>query len=202
MVSVTQEARAEPLPRPTGRLLSGGLPLAWLGVVPFFLYVTLFLLLPALSLIVGAFQTESGSLTLANVNSILQPQFTDAYKTSLELSAVTALSGGILGLLVAYSVVREGAPSWLRAVFTTFSGVAANFAGIPLAFAFIATLGVTGIVTVFLRDRGIDIYSDGFTLYHFTGLAITYTYFQFPLMILIITPSLDGLRREWREAAT
>jgi putative spermidine/putrescine transport system permease protein len=26
-------------------------------------------------------------------------------------------------------------------------------------------------------------------------------YFQFPLMVLIIAPALDGLRREWREAA-
>jgi putative spermidine/putrescine transport system permease protein len=170
--------------------------------VPFFLYVLLFLLLPALALVVGAFQSDSGGLTLSHIHTIFQAQFTDAYKTSIKLSLITALSGGIIGLFVAYAVVKEGAPSSLRAVFITFSAVAANFAGVPLAFAFIATLGTTGIVTVFLRDHGFDLYTHGFTLYHLTGLAITYTYFQFPLMILLISPALDGLRREWREAAT
>jgi putative spermidine/putrescine transport system permease protein len=201
-MSVTRGVR-RPLPRRSlGRLLVGRRSFAWVGVVPFFLYMALFLLLPALSLVLGAFQSDAGGLTLSHVQVIFQGQFVDAYKTSIRLSVVTALSGGILGLFTAYALVKEGSPGWLRSAYTTFSGVAANFAGIPLAFAFIATLGTTGIVTVFLRDRGFDLYGRGFTLYHFTGLALTYTYFQFPLMILIISPALDGLRREWREAAT
>lgn len=203
MASVRQEARGQPRwASPTDRLLSRRWFFAWLGVVPFLLYVALFLLVPAVVLVVGAFQSDSGGLTLAHIRVIFQPQFVQAYKTSIRLSVVTALTGGILGLFVAYAVIKEGSPGWLRGAYTTFSGVAANFAGIPLAFAFIATLGTTGIVTVFLRDHGFDLYSHGFTLYHFTGLVITYTYFQFPLMILIISPALDGLRREWREAAT
>src|SRR5690606_33308725 len=36
----------------------------------------------------------------------------------------------------------------------------------------------------------------------FWGLTITYLFFQIPLMILIVTPALDGMRREWREAAS
>jgi putative spermidine/putrescine transport system permease protein len=85
----------------------------------------------------------------------------------------------------------------------TFSGVASNFAGVPLAFAFIATLGPIGLVTVFLRTQlGIDLRSLGFNLLSFWGLTVTYLFFQIPLMILIITPALDGLKREWREAAS
>lgn len=202
MTSVTREAGTASPGRATGRLLSSRRSFAWLGVVPFFLYITLFLLLPAVSLVAGAFQNDSGGLTLSHVRTLSQAQFIEAFKTSIKLSLVTALTGGLLGFFVAYAVVKPGAPGWLRAAFTTFSGVAANFAGVPLAFAFIATLGTTGIVTVFLRDRGFDLYGHGFTLYHFTGLAITYTYFQFPLMILIISPALDGLRPEWQEAAT
>src|SRR5581483_5858082 len=81
-------------------------------------------------------------------------------------------------------------------------GVASNFAGVPLAFAFFSTLGRTGFLTALLRNQfGIDIYSLGFNLYSFLGLALTYLYFQFPLMVLIITPALDGMKREWREAA-
>lgn len=103
---------------------------------------------------------------------------------------------------MAHAALAEGAPGWIRSMLTTFSGVAANFAGVPLAFAFIATLGVTGAVTELLRDSlGLNLYGEGFSLFTFTGLAIVYLYFQIPLMILIIAPALDGLRREWREAA-
>jgi putative spermidine/putrescine transport system permease protein len=73
---------------------------------------------------------------------------------------------------------------------------------VPLAFAFLATLGRLGLVTVILRDWfGINIYALGFNLLSFSGLTITYLFFQIPLMILIVTPAVDGLRREWREAA-
>ena len=85
---------------------------------------------------------------------------------------------------------------------STFSGVASNFAGVPLAFAFIATLGRVGLVTVLLRTLfGVELYDSGFNLYSFWGLTLTYTYFQIPLMILIIEPSLEGMKKEWREAS-
>jgi putative spermidine/putrescine transport system permease protein len=84
----------------------------------------------------------------------------------------------------------------------TFSGVASNFAGIPLAFAFIATLGRTGFVTLLFKNvLGLNLYDTGFSLYTFWGLSLTYMYFQFPLMVLIIAPAIDGLKRQWREAA-
>jgi putative spermidine/putrescine transport system permease protein len=112
------------------------------------------------------------------------------------------VAGGILGFLIAYAAIREGTPRWIRSALTTFSGVAANFAGIPLAFAFIATLGTIGIVTQFLQNQiGFNIYENGFSLFSKTGVEITYLYFQIPLMILVIAPAIDGLRREWREAS-
>jgi putative spermidine/putrescine transport system permease protein len=114
---------------------------------------------------------------------------------------VTAVVGGLLGVLIAYAAIREGTPRVVRTVVTTFSGVAANFAGIPLAFAFIATLGTIGIVTQLLLDVGIDIYAEGFSLFSKTGIELAYLYFQIPLMILVIAPAIDGLRREWREAS-
>ena len=85
----------------------------------------------------------------------------------------------------------------------TFCGVASNFAGIPLAFAFLATLGRTGLVTVLLiKFLDFNIYSTGFNLLSFWGLTLTYLYFQIPLMVLILAPALDGLKREWREASS
>jgi putative spermidine/putrescine transport system permease protein len=103
---------------------------------------------------------------------------------------------------VAYAAIRDGTPGWIRSGLTTFSGVAANFGGIPLAFAFIATLGPLGIVTVWLRDHGWDPAEHGLTLFGKTGVELTYMYFQLPLMILVIAPALDGLKREWREASS
>lgn len=173
----------------------------WLGVVPFFAYAALFLLLPTVELVIKSFQGAAGGFTIANLGTLFQGQFRSAYVTSIELSAITALAGGLFGLFVAYAAVHGRLPAFIRPLLTTFSGVAANFAGIPLAFAFIATLGPTGVVTSLLNGAGLHIYDHGFTIFSLTGLSLTYVYFQFPLMILIIAPSLEGLRAEWREAA-
>ncbi|MFN8400935.1 MAG: ABC transporter permease subunit [Anaerolineales bacterium] len=180
----------------------------WLGVTPFFLFALLFLILPSLKLFVGAFTDEAGRFTLNNMLALFtQQSILASYSTSIQISAVTAIGGAIFGFLLAYSITVGGLPQSLRSMLITFSGVASNFAGVPLAFAFVATLGRTGIITAFLdefvfqRFFGVKLYQTGFNLYSFLGLSLTYMYFQFPLMVLIITPALDGLKREWREAA-
>ncbi|MBL8056775.1 MAG: ABC transporter permease subunit, partial [Anaerolineales bacterium] len=173
---------------------------AWLGVLPFFLFAFLFMLLPSTALFVGSFQNEQGQFTLDNLAGLFTPSILDAYWLSIQVSLVTAVLGGLFGFLLAYSVTAGGLPRFLRDALTTFSGVASNFAGVPLAFAFISTLGRTGFVTGLLRVVGFDIYDHGFNLYNFAGLSLTYLYFQFPLMMLIMAPALDGLKKEWREA--
>lgn len=175
----------------------------WVGVAPFFIFAILFLILPSLRLFVGSFTNNDGQFTLDNVLQLFEEQsILNAYWLSIRISAVTALGGGIFGFLLAYSVTVGGLPKQLRSVLITFSGVASNFAGVPLAFAFVATLGRTGIITAILKDVfGLEIYKTGFNLYSFLGLSLTYLYFQFPLMVLVMTPALDGLKREWREAA-
>jgi putative spermidine/putrescine transport system permease protein len=177
--------------------------LTWLGVVPFFAYAFFFLLLPSAVVILGAFKGANGGFTTKNVSDVIHtPQYIHAFQTSLEISALTALLGGLLGLILAYAAVKRGTPGWIRSTLSTFSGVAANFAGVPLAFAFIATLGTLGIVTKFLSDHfGINLYQHGFSLFTFAGVSVVYLYFQIPLMILVIAPALDGLRPEWREAS-
>jgi putative spermidine/putrescine transport system permease protein len=189
-----------PLPRSSA---SGrGRRWVWLGVVPFFLYTFAFLLYPAISILLGAFQDESGKVTTKLVSSLFEHGSLEAYWTSIKLSVITAVLGGLFGLLIAHAAIAGRLPRWVRTTLTTFSGVAANFAGVPLAFAFISTIGFTGIITKFLNDRlGFDLYGTGFKLYSFWGLVIVYLYFQIPLMVLVIAPAIDGLRREWREAA-
>ena len=171
--------------------------------MPFFAYAAMFLVLPSLEVMVGAFKSSSGGYTVDNVRAILETaNLRNAFKTSIEISLVTSLLGGLFGLLLAYAAIRDGTPRWIRSAFGTFSGVAANFGGIPLAFAFIATLGTIGIVTQFLTNVfGFNPYFHGFTLFGKTGIEIVYLYFQIPLMILVIAPAIDGLRAEWREAS-
>jgi putative spermidine/putrescine transport system permease protein len=176
--------------------------LAWIGTLPFFAYTVAFLFLPAGAILAGAFQNDANRWTFSNIRLLFNHPYIDAFKTSIEISLVTALIGGVVGLFVAYAALREGTPRWVRSALTTFSGVAANFGGIPLAFAFIATLGPLGILTVFLRGHfHYDVYGHGFSLFTKTGVELAYFYFQLPLMILVIAPAIDGLRNEWREAA-
>jgi putative spermidine/putrescine transport system permease protein len=174
----------------------------WLGVVPFFLFAFLFIFLPSASLLIGAFQDSQGKFTLLNFGGLFEPSILASYWVTIRISLVTSVGGGLLGFFMIYAVTLGGLPRWLRTILTTFSGVASNFAGVPLAFAFIATLGRTGMVTVLLKLLfNLNLYDQGFSLYSFWGLTLTYMYFQFPLMALVITPALDGLKKEWREAA-
>jgi putative spermidine/putrescine transport system permease protein len=174
----------------------------WLIVAPFLAYVGAFLLIPTGEVVLRAFRTQSGSFSFAGMHLLREPQTISAFEETIKLSLITAVAGGLLGLFVAQATLSRGMPGWLRPVLTTFSGVASNFAGVPLAFAFIATIGSTGVVTLWFKHLGLDLYSHGFTIYGLLGLSLTYVYFQFPLMILIILPALEGIRREWREAAT
>jgi putative spermidine/putrescine transport system permease protein len=175
---------------------------AWLGVGPFFLFTVLFLILPTLDLVIGAFQTPEGSFTLENLARLNQPTIISAYWISIQVSVASALLGAAAGFFIAYAVVLGKLPKPLRPFVTTFSGVASQFAGIPLAFAFLATLGPMGLVTAWLSElAGINLRALGFNILSFWGLTITYLYFQIPLMVLILMPALDGLRKEWREAA-
>jgi putative spermidine/putrescine transport system permease protein len=178
------------------------LPLHWLGVVPFFAFALLFLILPTFGLVAGAFRNQAGDYTLENIVALSQPKLASAYWVSVQISITSAVLGALAGLAIAIAVIRGGLPPWLRSATLTFSGVASNFAGVPLAFAFIATLGRLGVLTIVLRDVfDINIYALGFNLLSFWGLTLTYLYFQIPLMIVIITPAIDGLKREWGEAA-
>ncbi|MFC3058155.1 ABC transporter permease [Paenirhodobacter populi] len=178
------------------------LPLTWLGLLPFGLFIALFLIAPTMKIVIGAFQTPAGGFTLDNIRGLFTTSILNSYWISIKISFASSAIGCLIGFLMAAAVVLGGLPKVIRSPLMTFSGVASNFAGVPLAFAFLATLGPLGLVTVFLRTEfGINLRAMGFNILSFWGLTITYLFFQIPLMILIITPALEGLRRDWREAA-
>jgi putative spermidine/putrescine transport system permease protein len=195
----TPAPRGAPAARP-GRRFSW----SWLGVMPFVVFATAFLVIPTLYLLTGSFENlrvprldpAYGQFTTANYGHLSEPNLADSYAASIEISAVTAIGGGIFGFLLAYAVIMGGLPRFLRSALMTFSGVASNFAGVPLALAFTFTLGASGILTPLIKSLGITL-----NIYSKTALELAYMYFQFPLMVLIIAPAIDGLRKDWREAA-
>ncbi|MEI4272131.1 ABC transporter permease subunit [Klenkia sp. LSe6-5] len=146
---------------------------------------------------VRAHGAHEESWSTASVTAITGGAYGRAYLGSLQLSAITAVLGAVLGLALAVAVLQARRGQLLRRLVLTASGVLANFGGIPLAFAFIATIGNAGVVTALLGRVGLD----GFSLYSMTGLALVYLYFLVPLMVLIIVPALEGLRPQWREAS-
>lgn len=198
----TMAAISDSLRLRASRWKAGAGTARWLGVLPFFVFVILFLILPTLYIVIGAFRQTGGGWTFDNILNLRQQSIINAYWVSIKVSFWSALLGCVIGFAMAASVVLWGVDRRLRNPLLTFSGVASNFAGVPLAFAFIATLGPAGLITLYLRTEfGINLRAWGWNLLSSQGLIVTYLFFQIPLMILIITPALDGLRREWREAA-
>lgn len=173
----------------------------WVGVLPFLLVAFLFLMWPAYAVVLQAFEAVGGGFTLDNVATATEAQYRSAFVTSGLLSLVTALIGGVVGTLLTYAVSTLGRPRFLKSAMATFSGVASQFGGVPLAFAFVATIGSAGLLTSLLGKIGVDMYGSGFSLLSFSGLVIVYLYFQIPLMLIVMTPAVEGLRTAWREAA-
>ncbi|GAA4785683.1 MULTISPECIES: ABC transporter permease subunit [Streptomyces] len=175
-------------------------PRTWLAAAPLLAFAALCFGIPLGALVHGAFTrtdpaTGSTTLTGDHLARSLEGPYLGALLGSVRLSALTALVAAVLGVLVAQAVVTSRSRA-LRSAALTASGVLANFGGVPLAFAFIATAGISGVVTQLA-----DLTDLGWNLYSFTGLAVVYLYFLIPLMVLVTVPALDGLRPRWREAA-
>ncbi|MFI0985979.1 ABC transporter permease [Streptomyces exfoliatus] len=175
-------------------------PRTWLAALPLIAFTGLCFGLPLGALLYGAVTrtdpaTGATALTGEHLSRSLQGPYLGSLVGSVQLSALTALIGSVLGVLIARAVVTSRSRA-LRDAVLTASGVLANFGGVPLAFAFIATVGISGVVTQLA-----DLSALGWNLYSFTGLAVVYLYFLIPLMVLVILPALDGLRPQWREAA-
>jgi putative spermidine/putrescine transport system permease protein len=171
-------------------------------MLPFLLFVAVFLGGPLYVVIHGAFTNENNHFTLDNFSQVFgQSQYLLALKNSAILALWTSIGPAILGLWLAAAVVAGKPNGLLRRVVSSASGVLAYFAGLPLAFALIATIGATGVITVFLRNAfGFEL-TQHLPLDSLTGVGLAYFYFQIPLMVILITPALEGLRPEWDEAA-
>lgn len=186
-----------------GRPLLGGrrFSLDWLGAIPFLAYVAAFLILPSAIVGVGAFLDANNSFTLDNFVHLSRSYIVTSTIETTFVSAVTALLGASLGALLSYAIVTGSPNGLLRRLVVSASGVLAQFGGVTLAFAFIASIGPAGFVYLFAQSHGVDYYAHGIWLFDLPGLNLVYLYFQIPLMVLVFLPALDGIKPQWREAA-
>jgi putative spermidine/putrescine transport system permease protein len=183
-VATTTETGARPVR--AGRRLS--LP-AWVGTVPFLCYVGVFLLLPTAIVLIHAFQNQGGGFSLTGLKVLGDATVRGYFTGSVELAAVTSVGGALLGAILAYAVASGNPEGVVRRLYLAGSGVLAQFGGVTLAFAFLATVGPSGLL----------LHASWF--YNFPeGIALIYLYFQIPLMVLVFMPAIDGLKIQWREA--
>ncbi len=173
---------------------------AWLGLLPFFGFLAIFLLLPTLGVIRKAFVANDDSYTTSGFTDAITDEW-GAFRNSIEVSLITAALGVVLGTGLAYAAATAKRPKWLRSLVSAFSGVAANMGGIVLAFLFFTLVGRQGLATKILADNGWNPYDHGFSVNDFSGVVLVYMYFQIPLMVLVTLPAIDGLKASWREAS-
>lgn len=198
MSTITEIPSVEPRRRATPALL-------WsrLGLVPFFGYVAVFFILPTAVIAYSAFRVKGdGGFGGANMSAALSGPYLDALWNSTKMSLISAAVAAVLGIVLAYAVVTSRGGVLQRMV-STSAAVLANFGGLPLAFLFVAAIGNAGVLTAFVdKHLGLSLREDlGLDLYSQSGVQFVYLYFLIPLMVLTITPALEGLRPEWREAA-
>ena len=163
---------------------------AWVGTVPFFAYVGVFLLWPTGIVVVDALKNPNGAWAFSNISELGSSQIRGYFIGSLKLCLLSSVTGAVLGAILAYAVASGDPDGMVRRLYIAVSGVLAQFGGVTLAFAFLVTIGPVGL------------------LFHASwyfefpwGIGLIYTYFQIPLMVLVFLPAIDGLRVQWREAS-
>jgi putative spermidine/putrescine transport system permease protein len=163
---------------------------AWVGTVPFFAYVGVFLLWPTGIVVVDALKNPNGAWAFSNISELGNPLVRSYFIGSLKLCLLSSVTGAVLGAILAYAVASGDPDGTVRRLYIAVSGVLAQFGGVTLAFAFLVTIGPVGL------------------LFHASwyfdfpwGIGLIYTYFQIPLMVLVFLPAIDGLKVQWREAS-
>ncbi|ALC84066.1 MULTISPECIES: ABC transporter permease [Bacillus] len=169
-------------------------------LLPFFLLIAMFLVVPVVTMISASLSGENGSgWTLGNyIEIFINPFYYQSFKNSAIISFTSSLIGVIIATFVAYSFTKFH--SAFQEKLLLFVNMTSNFAGVPLAFAFIILLGNSGVFTLLFQQFGIDLFQH-FDLYSWAGLTMIYVYFQLPLAVLLLFPIYKGIDEKWKEAS-
>lgn len=202
-MTVLDQVVAPAVPEPSAPAPRGAARRGWsaVGLLPFVLYIALFLALPTVLAVASGFVDKAGVFTLDNVAALGDPLVLSTFANSAVLSLVTAAVGAVIGALVCWAMLGLPESGAVRTAVDAASGVLAQFGGVMLAFVLIAAIGAKGVVTVALAElTGISLYENGMWLYDLPGVAVAYLLFQVPLMIITFMPALAALKPQWMEA--
>lgn len=172
-----------------------------LALLPFLVVAILYEIIPLITIVVNSFGPDKGTgFTLDNYAAVFEkPLYQKAILNSIRISLISSLVGIVIaffGAKAAHDVNNK-----LHNAFLTVLNMTSNFAGVPLAFAYMILLGNSGVMVQIGKEFGIDFLSN-FNLYTSDGLTMIYVYFQIPLSTLLLIPAFEGIRKEWKEAST
>lgn len=172
-----------------------------LALLPFVFLVVMYELLPLIMLVVDSFGLDKKPdvrFSLENYQKIFS---TLSYQRAIENSLKITLISTVVGIVIAFLGARAAYTSRgkFRSVFLTVLNMTSNFAGVPLAFAYMIILGNAGVIKQIANMYGVG-FIQNFDLYTSNGLTMMYIYFQIPLSTLLLIPAFNGIRQEWNEA--
>lgn len=172
-----------------------------LALFPFVIAVLGFEILPLLAMVIDSFKADEGQgwSLMQYATALGNKYYLLALKNSILISLYSSLIGIVAALVAAYSITKLSAKA--RNIVLMLSNMTSNFAGVPLAFAYIILLGNNGIFTILFQRLGWDVLAS-FNLYTWTGLGLVYVYFQIPLAVLLLYPTYYGIHEQWKEAAS
>ncbi len=146
-----------------------------------------------------SFQSNDGTFGLSQFISIFtDPFYMQAIKNSLTISFLSSTVAIVIAAIGGYSISRLAGRQ--NKVMVMITNMTSYFEGIPLAFSFIVLLGNNGLFTLLFSQLGLDIFHQ-FNLYSWVGLIVVYIYFQIPFAIMLLLPTYQGLKMEWRYAS-
>lgn len=167
-----------------------------LFLLPMLILLLLFQLAPLIWVITNSLLAEQQLSWIHYSDVLTSPFYRQAFGHSLWISILSSMIGLLIATIGCASLRQTHGR--VRNMLLAFTNMTSNFAGVPLAFAFIIILGFNGAITLILRRLG---WMEDFNLYSSHGLVLIYSYFQIPLAILLLYPAFEALKPEWQEAA-
>ena len=170
-----------------------------MALLPFLVVALLYEIIPLIMVIMNSFQSDAGTgITLENYQTIAEKLlYQKAIFNSIRISLISSLGGIVVAFLGAKAIAESKGK--IANLFMTILNMVSNFAGVPLAFAYMVLLGNAGFMVHVGQKLGISALAD-FNLYTSDGMSMIYIYFQIPLATLLLVPAFAGIRKEWKEA--
>lgn len=174
----------------TGGRMAFLLPLAFI--------IVLFECVPLVSMIINSF-LDGGQFTLDNFKQIIEkPIYMVAIKNSLWITILSTIVGLVIDFFLAMALSRETGKK--KTWYLSLLNLTSTFSGVPLTIAFITVLGTAGVFVLISQKIGFTPLSS-YNLYSMRGMFIIYVYFQIPMGTLLLLPTFEKVKKEWKEAA-